>query len=84
MTLVFGFMMLLSIYVIYKLFIDGWLFKIILFIAGWFGLYLGLLKYVDGAGKVAVTISGTTFSWAIVVPTIICFLCLLCSRTYHD
>jgi len=83
MTLVFGFMMLLTIYVIYELFVKGYLFKITLFFFGWFGIHIALLKYVDGADKVAVTISGTTFSWAVVIPTVICFLCLLCSRTYE-
>jgi len=83
MTLVFGFIMLLFIYVVFKLFVEGFLFKLILFVGGWFGIYIALLKYVDGADKVAVVIAGTAFSWAVVVPTVICFLCLLCSRTYE-
>lgn len=83
MSLVIGFMSLFSIYIIWKLFIDGWLFKIILFIAGWFGLYVGLRAYVEGAGNIAVTFgkeNPVSFTWAAVVPTIVCFLCLLCTK----
>lgn len=83
MSLVIGFMSLFSIYIIWKLFIDGWLFKIILFIAGWFGLYVGLRTYVEGATNIAVTFgkeNPVSFTWAAVVPTIVCFLCLLCTK----
>lgn len=83
MSLVIGFMSLFSIYIIWKLFIDGWLFKIILFIAGWFGLYVGLRTYVEGATNIAVTFgkeNPVSFTWAAVAPTIVCFLCLLCTK----
>lgn len=65
------------------MFVDGWLFKIILFFAGWFGLYVALRVYVAGADHIAVTfgtVDPTSFTWAAVIPTIICFLCLLCTK----
>jgi len=81
----FGFILLMAIYIIWKMFIDGWLFKGILFFAGWFGLYVYLAVYVEGAKGVAFTMSnGFTMTWAAVVPTIICFLCLLCTRVSDD
>lgn len=73
---------LIGLYMAYKLFIDGWLFKIILFFGGWFGIYVFLRAYVDGANKTALTIAEDMHvSWAVLVPTIICFLCLLCTKT---
>lgn len=85
MGIAFGVMLLIAIYLLWKMFIDGWLFKIILFFAGWVGLYVILAASVDGAKNVAFTMSnGFSMSWAAVVPTIICFLCLLCTRVYHE
>jgi hypothetical protein len=87
MTLLFGLVLLLAIYVLWKLFVDGWLFKIILFFAGWFGLYIGLRVYVEGAKDVAFTFgkeNPITFSWAAVIPTAICLLCLLCTKVRDE
>lgn len=85
MPIVFGVMLLFAIYIAYKLFIDGWLFKGTLFIAGWFGIYIGMLAYVDGAKNTAMTIGQhTTISWAALVPTIVCVLCLLCTKVYDN
>jgi len=84
MSIMLGAILLLSLYVIWKLFVDGWLFKIILFIAGWFGLYLGLQFYcADWSKEVALRIGSqdpVVFTWAAVVPSVICFLCLLCTK----
>ncbi len=85
MAITFGIILLLAIYVTWKLFVDGWLFKIILFFAGWVGLYVLLAVYVEGAKDVAFTMSnGFSMSWAAVVPTIICFLCLLCTKVSNE
>lgn len=79
--MVFGILLLIAIYILWKMFVDGWLFKIILFFAGWFGLYVALYVYVDGARNTAITLgSGAHLSWAFVVPCFICFLCLLCTK----
>jgi hypothetical protein len=85
MGIAFGIFLLICIYLLWKMFIDGWLFKIILFFAGWVGLYVLLAVYVDGAKNVAITLSsGFTISWAAIVPTVVCFLCLLCTKVYHE
>lgn len=84
-AIVFGLILLMVIYILWKMFIDGWLFKGILFFAGWFGLYVYLAVYVEGAKGVAFTMSnGFTMTWAAVVPTIVCLLCLLCTRVSNE
>lgn len=87
MSITFGMILLLAIYVTWKLFVDGWLFKIILFFAGWFGLYVFFRFYVEGGYKVALTL-GTedpvSLSWAAVIPSIVCFLALLCTKVSDE
>jgi hypothetical protein len=85
MPILGGLALLLVIYLLYKMFIDGWLFKGILFFAGWFGLYVGLAVFTDCGKSTAFTLdSGSTVSWAAVVPTVICLLCLLCTRVSNE
>jgi hypothetical protein len=84
MPIVAGLIALIVIYILYKLFIDGIIFKIILFFAGFFGLYVGIRAYFpEWALHTAVSLGDppTHFSYAIVIPTIVCVLCLLCSHT---
>lgn len=87
MSIMFGLMMLAIIFLLWKLFVDGWLWRIILFFAGWFGIYVGCYCYIDGASNTAITI-GTdnpiTLSWAFVVPSIICFLALLTTKVKDE
>ena len=71
--------MLIAVFFLYKLLIDGWLFKGILFIAGWIGLYI-LLCVMGADVECFRTAGGTIITWAKVVPTVICFLALLTTR----
>lgn len=75
--MIFGIAMLLVIYLLYVLFVQGALWKLILFFGGWFGIYAALRIYVDGANDIIITVSGYGFSWAETVPTAICILALL-------
>ncbi len=87
MSIALGIVLLLAIYVLWKLFVDGWLFKIILFFAGWIGLYVICYVYVEGAKNVAITIgtdNPVSFTWAAVVPSIICFLALLTTKVRDE
>jgi hypothetical protein len=87
MPIALAIILLISIYILYKLFIDGWLFKIILFFAGWFGIYMAMRIYVAGADVTAITLNSShpiALSWAVMVPTIICFLCLLFTKVHDD
>ena len=78
--MLFGILLIIGIFILWKLFVDGWLFKIILFIFGWFGLYEYLHLFVDGANKTAIIIGNQQFSWAVVIPTLVCVLCLLFTK----
>lgn len=81
MPVVIGLAALLFIYFLYKMLVDGWLFKIILFFGGWIGIDVFLRVYVEGAKNTAITFSnGSSLSWAEVIPTVICLLALLCTR----
>lgn len=87
MEIIFGIVLLVMIYIMWKLFIDGWLFKIILFFGGWFGIYIFCRIYVEGATKIGITIgadSPVSFTWAAVIPTVICFMALLFTRVNND
>lgn len=85
MPVLIGLAALLFIYFLYKMFVDGWLFKIILFFAGWIGIDVLMRTYVEGAKNTAITFSnGNSLSWAELVPTIICVLALLCTRVNND
>lgn len=83
MPIVIGGAALLFIYMMYKLLVDGWLYKSILFVFGWLGIYLFLVT--QGATGTALTLGDSTpVSWAALVPTIICFLCLLATKVPND
>jgi len=83
--IIIGIISLIILYFLYIMFIEGWLFKLILLIGGWFGIYIFLLSYVKGSNHIVFTISnGYSMSWAAVIPTVICLLCLLSTRSSND
>ena len=85
MPVVVGLVALLFIYFLYKMLVDGWLFKIIIFFAGWIGIDVLLRTYVEGSENTAITFAGgSSLSWAEVIPTVICVLALLCTRVNDD
>lgn len=86
--MIFGIVLLVAIYILWKMFVDGWLFKIILFFAGWVGLYVICAAYLESGRNTAVTVGTGAgahhFSVAFVVATVICALCLLCTKVKDD
>ena len=81
MPILFVFIILAILYGIWRAFASGWLFRAILFVAGWFGLYVALRIWFDTSEHIALTLGdGTIISWAAVIPTIICSLCLVCTK----
>jgi hypothetical protein len=74
--MIFGLILLFAIYLLYLLLIKGFLWKLIIFVGGWVGIYVILKAYIPEASKIAITIAGSQYSWAAVIPTIICILCL--------
>lgn len=84
MSITLGIILLFSVYISWQLFVKGILFRIILFFAGWFGIYY-LLQSVDGCSNPAFTFgTNTTVSWAAAIPTAICVLALLTTRTSNE
>lgn len=87
--ILFGILMLVAIiWFIWKLLIDGLLFKLILFCAGWVGLYIICRVYMESGKNTAFTV-GTghdahTFSVAWVVATVVFVLALICTRVRDD
>jgi hypothetical protein len=79
--MVFGIGLLFVLFILWVLFVKGILFKIILFFAGWVGLYVIMNLYVIDSDKIAITVSNYQFSWAVLVPTVICVLALLTSKS---
>lgn len=78
--MIFGIAMLIVICILWVLFVEGALWKIILFGAGWFGIYVAMRVYVEGATQTIITIGDSHFSWAEVVPTAICIMALLTTK----
>ncbi len=69
--------LLAALYFIYKMFVSGWLFRIILFIFGWFGLYMAVFIAAGGKPSSPMIIDGSPISWAVIIPTAVCLLALL-------
>lgn len=78
-VIIFGLMLLLGIYILYKLFIDGFLFKIPIFFAGWIGMII-ILKVLGVRGVAFTTEGGTEVGVATVISTIVCLGALLTTR----
>jgi hypothetical protein len=59
----------------------GWIIRIFIFCGFWFLSYWWLLGNVPWAKGIALTFgTGFTISWAAMIPSIICFLCLMFTR----
>lgn len=69
-----GILLLIAIYLLYLLLIKGVLWKIILALFGWCGMYWYLFNH--GGNEILMTISGYEFTWAQVVPTVIVLLAM--------
>jgi hypothetical protein len=78
--MIFGILLLVILYFIWSLFVKGWLWKLILFFAGWFGIRYLLLTYIVESHKVALIFSGQDMSWAAFIATGVCILALLTTK----
>jgi hypothetical protein len=70
---------LIAIYVLYVLLIKGLLWKIILAIFGWLGLYW-CLSGVDGLSTSGITVSNYVISWAVVLPSVLVMLAMMYTK----
>jgi len=78
--MVLAFLSLAAIWLAYQLFVVGTLWKIVLFFAGGFGIWVALWTYFP-ASHMTVVIFDYPFSWAAVIATGICLMALLTTRT---
>ena len=73
--MIFGVSSMIILYILYVLLIKGLLWKIIFVIFGWGSIYF-YLSTLDSFQVCPLNISGYTFSWAIIAPTILVMLVL--------
>ena len=82
MPIIIGLGLIIGIYLLWKLFIDGWLFKIPIFFAGWFGLIV--IFRAIGISGVAFRLGedgqGTPVGVAFLLSTFICLMCLVYTK----
>ena len=74
--MIFWLIIIFVLYLIWTLLFSGLLWRLILFFGGWVGVYVLLKVYIPDSAHIAVTVANMTFSWAAVVPTVICLLAL--------
>jgi len=72
----FGIVLLILIYGAYVLLVKGVLWKIIVAIFGWFGMLVFLETYIPDSKAICLTVCGSSFSWSVVLPTIIVLLAM--------
>lgn len=72
----FGILLLIIIYILYLLLVKGMLWKLIIAIFGWFGMYVFLQTYVFNSKSICLTFVGHNFSWSEIIPTIIVILAI--------
>jgi hypothetical protein len=75
-----GIFFLVIIAIAWFLFVAGFLWRLILFVGGWVGVYVLLRVYIPDSAHIALTLGSTPISWAAVIPTIICIMCLLTTK----
>ena len=74
--MIFGLALLVIIYFLWVLLVQGLLWKIILAIGGWFGIMVGLRIYMPDSAHECVQVSGYHLSWAVVIPTFIVLMAM--------
>jgi hypothetical protein len=72
--MIFGVVFLMIIYLLWVLVVQGALWKIIVGFFGWLGMHSALMIYFPESSHICITISGSSFTWAQVIPTIVVFL----------
>lgn len=74
--MVFGFFLLVIIIILWLFFIEGWIWKMALGIFGWLGMYWALINHIPSSQSACISLSGSNFSWATVIPTIVLFMAM--------
>ena len=79
--MIFWIALLFVLYLLWLLLVKGIIWKACLFFGGWIGIYCVLMAKFPGAAHTAITVAGSNYSWAVVIPTAICILALAHTRT---
>lgn len=74
--MVVSIIVMIALYLLYILLIKGVLWKIMVGIFGWLGMYWVLNSMYD-TRTFGITISGHIISWSLIIPTVIILLALL-------
>jgi hypothetical protein len=77
--MIFGIVLLIALWLIYTLFVEGFLWKSILFFAGWFGIRYLLLAYAPSSVQTTLVFNHP-ITWAAVIASGVCFMCLLTTK----
>jgi hypothetical protein len=78
--MIFGIVSLIVLYIVWMLFIDGWLWKLILLCAGWVGIRYLLLTYWPSSAHIFMVVSSHPVSWAAAIASGVCVMALLTTR----
>lgn len=79
-NLILGICLLLGISIVWYLLVEGGLWKIIIGIAGWFGLHIGMQLYFPSSINECLSYKGHSFSWSEVIPTFILLMAMLYTK----
>lgn len=71
-----GILAIIIIYGLYVLLVKGVLWKIIVAIFGWFGMFIFLKNYMPASKSSCLNLVTCSFSWAEVIPTLIVLLAM--------
>lgn len=74
--MVFGICLLVALYLLWVLLVKGALWKLILGIFGWLGMYWFLHAYPI-LQHYPINIYGNTFSWAAIIPSVVVLLAMM-------
>lgn len=72
--MIFGICLLLVIFILWMLLVEGWLWKLALLLFGWIGMYFALHIYIPDSSAICFSAGGYDYSWKIVIPTFVCFM----------
>jgi hypothetical protein len=73
----FGIFLLVIIFIMWQLLVKGWLWKIMIGIFGWLGMYMVLISCMPGSRHTCLTVLGGNVSWAATLSTIVLIMAML-------
>lgn len=78
--MILGFCILFFLGIIYFFLVKGWLWKILILIFGFIGIKEFMESSFESTKNIGMTVSDSTFSWAVMIAGGIAFLALICTK----